>query len=115
MRYSTLEYETRLRAWQDTAKAANDLAHKVDFDKLAKLYKESADVKYAWTNFAESFTRRSNIEFSTRAIKLQTNMEVKGPEKNKKKQMSLCFQKYQGSVRLKMLCPKGFRWWSFRC
>ena len=80
------EYETRLRAWQDTAKAANDLAHKVDFDKLAKLYKESADVKYAWTNFAESFTRRSNIEFSTRAIKLQTNMEVKGPEKNKKKQ-----------------------------
>ena len=80
------EYETRLRAWQDTAKAANDLAHKVDFDKLAKLYKESADVKYAWTNFSESFTRRSNIEFSTRAIKLQTNMEVKGPEKNKKKQ-----------------------------
>ena len=43
-------------------------------------------MKYAWTNFAESFTRRSNIEFSTRAIKLQTNMEVKGPEKNKKKQ-----------------------------
>ena len=80
------EYETRLRAWQDTAKAANDLAHKVDFDKLAKLYKESAGVKYAWTNFAESFTRRSNIEFSTRAIKLQTNMEVKGPDKNKKMQ-----------------------------
>ena len=37
-------------------------------------------------HFSESFTRRSNIEFSTRAIKLQTNMEVKGPEKNKKKQ-----------------------------
>ena len=43
-------------------------------------------MKYAWTNFSESFTRRSNIEFSTRAITLQTNMEVKGPEKNKKKQ-----------------------------
>lgn len=80
------EYEARLRTWQDTAKAANDLAHKVDFDKLAQLYKQSADVKYAWTNFAESFTRRSNVEFSTRALKLQSNMEVKGPEKNKKKQ-----------------------------
>jgi hypothetical protein len=80
------EYETRLRAWQDTAKAANDLAHKVDFDKLAQLYKESADVTYAWTNFAESFTRRSNVEFSTRAFKLQNGMEVKGSEKNKKKQ-----------------------------
>src|SRR5574344_2326018 len=80
------EYETRLRAWQDTAKAANDLAHKVDFDKLAKLYKESTDVTYAWTNFAETFTRRSNVELNTRAFKLQNGMEVKGSEKNKKKQ-----------------------------
>ena len=80
------EYETRLRAWQDTAKAANDLAHKVDFDKLQKLYKESTDVTYAWTNFAETFTRRSNVELNTRAFKLQNGMEVKGSEKNKKKQ-----------------------------
>ncbi len=80
------DYETRLRAWQDTAQAANQLAHKVDFDKLERLYREIADVMYAWTNFSETFTRRSNVEFSTRALKLQQKMEVKGPEKNKKKQ-----------------------------
>ncbi len=80
------EYEARLRAWQDTAKAAAGLAHKVDFDKLQRLYRESADVMYAWTNFSETFTRRSNVEFSTRAFKLQQKMEVKGPEKNRKKQ-----------------------------
>ena len=58
----------------------------MDFDKLQKLYKENTDIMYAWTNFSESFTRRSNVEFSTRAFKLQNGMEVKGPEKNLKKQ-----------------------------
>ncbi len=80
------DYETRLRTWQDTAQAAQSLAHRVDFDKLQRLYQENADVAYAWTNFSETFTRRSNVEFSTRAFQLQRKMEVKGPEKNKKKQ-----------------------------
>lgn len=80
------EYEDRLRQWQDTAAAAKDLAHKVDFDKLANLYKETAEIEYAWTNFTETFSRRSNIEFNTRAMKLQNGMEVKGPKKKAAKQ-----------------------------
>ena len=80
------DYETVLRQWQDTAKAAADLRHKVDFDKLKVLYAKVDEVQYAWTNFSESFTRRSNVEFSSRAMRLQNGMEVKGPEKDKKKQ-----------------------------
>ena len=80
------EYEDRLRVWQDTAKAADDLAHKVDFDKLAGLYKEHAEVAYAATAWSETFSRRSNVEFSTRALKLFNGMEVKGPEDKPAKQ-----------------------------
>ncbi|WP_074614402.1 S46 family peptidase [Segatella bryantii] len=76
-------FEAKIRAWQDTAK---DLEHKVDFDLLARLYKKRMEISYVLTNWSESFSRRSDVEFSIRALKLNNGMEVKGPKDNAKKQ-----------------------------
>nr|WP_028910425.1 S46 family peptidase [Prevotella sp. AGR2160] len=76
-------FEQKIQAWQDTTKA--DI-HKVDFARLASLYSRLGKLEYVWTNFSETFTRRSNIEFNVRAMKLGNGMEVKGPENKPKKQ-----------------------------
>ncbi len=56
-------YEEQIAQWQDTAKY---LAHKVDFPLLEKLYARRSRLTKAMTQWSETFSRRSNIEFNTR-------------------------------------------------
>ena len=76
-------YEQQIQAWQDSAK---DLQHKVDFDALSRLYAKHTILQKAYTVWSETFSRRSGVEFSARALKLNNGMEVKGPKDNRGKQ-----------------------------
>ncbi len=76
-------YEERIRAWQDTTDL---LEHKVDFDQLKNLYARHQALRYVMTCYMESFGRGSNVEFTSRARRLNNGMEVKGPSDNPKKQ-----------------------------
>lgn len=71
-------YEEQIAQWQDTAKYVE---HKVDFPLLAKLYARRNRLTKALTQWSETFSRRSNIEFNTRALRLvdeQGKNEKKG-------------------------------------
>mgnify|MGYP000249018069 CR=1 FL=1 len=78
------EYEDRIRTWQDSTGYMKD---KLDFDLLAKLYARRFDSMRAFMYWNETFRRTS--EFSTRAMKLNSSMEVKGPKGKSKKQYML--------------------------
>ena len=68
-------YEKRIRQYQDQTGL---LKGKLDFDKMAELYKKRFNLARTLTLFSE--------EFTTRAIRLSYGMEVKGPKDNPKKQ-----------------------------
>ena len=74
-------FEKSIRLWQDST---GYLKGKLDFDLLKRLYAKRFNIIKDSYLFMESFRR--NNEFVTRAMKLNNGMEVKGPEKNKKKQ-----------------------------
>ena len=74
-------YEKRIRQYQDQTGL---LKGKLDFDKMAELYKKRFNLARTLTLFSETFGRIN--EFTTRAIKLSYGMEVKGPKDNPKKQ-----------------------------
>ena len=74
-------YEKRIRQYQDQTGL---LKGKLDFDKMAELYKKRFNLARTLTLFSETFGRTN--EFTTRAIKLSYGMEVKGPKDNPKKQ-----------------------------
>ena len=71
-------YEQQIRQWQDTARY---LDHKVDFDLLAKLYARSNRLVKAMTQFTETFSRRSNVEFNTRAMATTNNKKARDDKK----------------------------------
>ncbi len=75
------KYEAVIRRWQDTT-SVNDFK-KVDFDAMARLYAKTEKLEYVFTMWSETFSRRSNIEFNTRAMKLYNGMEVKGSKDSK--------------------------------
>ncbi len=75
------EYEKRIRQYQEQT---GILKGKLDFDKMAELYKKRFDVMRTLTLFSETFGRTN--EFTTRAFMLSNGMEVKGPKDNPKKQ-----------------------------
>lgn len=75
------EYEKRIRQYQEQT---GILKGKLDFDKMAELYKKRFDVMRTLTLFSETFGRTN--EFTTRAFMLSNGMEVKGPRDNPKKQ-----------------------------
>lgn len=75
------EYEKRIRQYQDQTGL---LKGKLDFDKMAELYRKRFDVMRTLTLWSETFARTS--EFTTRALRLSNGMEVKGPKDNPKKQ-----------------------------
>lgn len=75
------EYEKRIRQYQEQTGILKD---KLDFDKMAELYKKRFDVMRTLTLFSETFGRTN--EFTTRAFMLSNGMEVKGPKDNPKKQ-----------------------------
>ena len=75
------EYEKRIRQYQDQTGL---LKGKLDFDKMAELYRKRFDVMRTLTLWSETFSRTS--EFTTRALRLSNGMEVKGPKDNPKKQ-----------------------------
>ena len=74
-------YEKRIRQYQDQTGL---LKGKLDFDKMAELYKKRFNLARTLTLFSETFGRTN--EFTTRAIRLSYGMEVKGPKDNPKKQ-----------------------------
>lgn len=74
-------YEKRIRQYQDQTCL---LKGKLDFDKMAELYKKRFNLARTLTLFSETFGRTN--EFTTRAIRLSYGMEVKGPKDNPKKQ-----------------------------
>ena len=74
-------YEKRIRQYQDQTGL---LKGKLDFDKMAELYKKRFNIARTLTLFSETFGRTN--EFTTRAIRLSYGMEVKGPKDNPKKQ-----------------------------
>jgi hypothetical protein len=75
-------YEEKIKAWQDTALTADK---RVNFELLKHLYEKCEKIEYVWTMWTETFTRRSNVEFNERALKLYNGMEAKGnPDKAKK-------------------------------
>ncbi len=74
-------YEKRIRQYQDQT---GMLKGKLDFDKMAELYKKRFNLARTLTLFSETFGRTN--EFTTRAIRLSYGMEVKGPKDNPKKQ-----------------------------
>ena len=71
-------YEEQIAQWQDTAKY---LAHKVDFPLLEKLYARRSRLTKAMTQWSETFSRRSNIEFNARALRLMNEQKDKGAKK----------------------------------
>ncbi len=75
------EYEKRIRQYQEQT---GILKGKLDFNKMAELYKKRFDVMRTLTLFSETFGRTN--EFTTRAFMLSNGMEVKGPKDNPKKQ-----------------------------
>ena len=74
-------YEKRIRQYQDQTGL---LKGKLDFDKMAELYKKRFNLARTLTLFSETFGRTN--EFTTRATRLSYGMEVKGPKDNPKKQ-----------------------------
>ena len=74
-------YEMRLRHWQQET---GYLKGKLDFDLMAKLYGERFERMKAFYYLSESFFGTS--ELVTRAMKAGNGMEVKGSEKDPKKQ-----------------------------
>ncbi len=74
-------YELRLRHWQQET---GYLKGKLDFDLMAKLYGERFERMRAFYYWTETF--RGTSELVTRAMRAGNGMEVKGPEKNAKKQ-----------------------------
>jgi hypothetical protein len=74
------EFETRLRAWQDST---GYLKGKLDFDLMKRLYGTRLITRKVYTYFTETFFRTN--EFSTRALQLN-KMQIQGPENNRKKQ-----------------------------
>lgn len=79
------QFETRLRAWQDST---GYLKGKLDFDLMKRLYDARINTRKVFTYFTETFYRTN--EFSTRALQLN-KMQVEGPENNPKKQY-ICFE-----------------------
>ena len=79
------EFETRLRAWQDST---GYLKGKLDFDLMKRLYDTRFITRKVYTYFTETFFRTN--EFSTRALQLN-KMQIQGPENNRKKQY-ICFK-----------------------
>ena len=71
-------YEEQIAQWQDTARY---LAHKVDFPLLEKLYARRSRLTKAMTQWSETFSRRSNIEFNARALRLMDAQNDKGSKK----------------------------------
>ena len=71
-------YEEQIAQWQDTAK---HLTHKVDFPLLEKLYARRSRLTKAMTQWSETFSRRSNIEFNARALRLMNEQQAKGSKK----------------------------------
>lgn len=74
-------YELRLRHWQDTT---GYLKGKLDFDLMARLYAKCFKHRRAFYYWFETF--RGTNELVTRAMKAGSGMEVKGSEKDPKKQ-----------------------------
>ena len=74
-------YELRLRHWQDTT---GYLKGKLDFDLMARLYAKCFKHRRAFYYWSETF--RGTNELVTRAMKAGSGMEVKGSEKDPKKQ-----------------------------
>lgn len=71
-------YEARIRQWQDTAQ---NVDHKVDFGLLQWLYFRRSTLTKALTQWSETFSRRSNIEFNRRALLAAAETEKLGDEK----------------------------------
>lgn len=71
-------YEARIRQWQDTAK---NVDHKVDFGLLQWLYFRRSTLTKALTQWSETFSRRSNIEFNRRALLAAAETEKLSDEK----------------------------------
>ena len=59
-------YEEQIKHWQDTSKY---VTNKVDFDLLQKLYARRSVITKAMTQWSETFSPRSNVEFNTRAMR----------------------------------------------
>ncbi len=75
------QYEDRLSLWQDSTGYLKD---KLDFHKMEQWYAQRFEDRRAFMYWNETF-RRTN-EFTTRALRLSTGMEVKGPKDKPKKQ-----------------------------
>ncbi len=75
------EFENRIREYVDRTGYLKD---KLDLDRLASLYQERYEPMKAFYNFWETFGRTN--EFCTRAMRIHSGMEVKGPENKPKKQ-----------------------------
>ena len=71
-------YEARIRQWQDTAQ---NVDHKVDFGLLQWLYFRRSALTKALTQWSETFSRRSNIEFNRRALLAAAETEKLSDEK----------------------------------
>ena len=71
-------YEEQIAKWQKTAA---HLTHKVDFPLLEKLYARRGRITKAMTQWSETFSRRSNIEFNVRALKLINEQKDKASKK----------------------------------
>ena len=71
-------YESRIRQWQDTAQ---NVDHKVDFGLLQWLYFRRSTLTKALTQWSETFSRRSNIEFNRRALLAAAEAETLSDEK----------------------------------
>ncbi len=71
-------YEEQIAQWQGTAQ---HLAHKVDFPLLEKLYARRSRLTKALTQWSETFSKRSNIEFNARALRLMNEQKEKGAKK----------------------------------
>ena len=74
-------FERLIRHYQDST---GYLKGKLDFDLMKRLYDRSLNLKRTLMYFAETFLRTN--ELTTRAFKVHNGIEVKGPEKKKKKQ-----------------------------
>ena len=77
-------YERKLRHWQETT---GFLKGKLDFDLMSRLYAKRFKDTRAFYYWFETF-RRTN-EFTTRAMRVHSGMEVKGPKEKPKKQYML--------------------------
>ena len=75
------QYEARIRQWQDST---GYLKGQLDFDKMAKLYKERMAITRIRMLFMETFMMQDQL--SSRAWRAQFGMPVKGPKDKPKKQ-----------------------------